>query len=386
MHIIRPSHPDDVDILLKMAKMVHFINLPSDKDIIGEKISRSRASFRRAASGAGIVNYGASDESATSGSPIFMFTIADAETDACVGTSMMISKMGQPGHPNVSFELKRREFFSTDLQSGATHTVARLYLDESGPTEIGGLILGPSMRRHPEKLGKQLSLIRFHYIGRHRDQFSERLLAEMMAPVTPDGRNTFWEHFGRRFINLTYVEADKFCQHSREFMTSLLPHEDIYLTLLPPEARQGIAQVGRDTVPARKMLEALGFRYVGRIDPFDGGPHLECRTDDVSLVRHTVSAKFRGVCDESKANAAGFVSVEETGADFRAAHAPVLLEGGEVRLPEDHARALRLDEGVSVSFTPIDLRKPLRAPDAGLPSHAHPDPAHAPGSSPTTTP
>ena len=100
----------------------------------------------------------------------------------------------------------------------------------------------------------------------------------MMAPISADGRNVFWEHFGRRFINLSYVEADRFCQYSREFMTSLLPHEDMYLTLLPPEARQGIAQVGKDTVPARKMLEALGFKYCGRIDPFDGGPHLEVMT------------------------------------------------------------------------------------------------------------
>ncbi len=384
MHIIRPSHPDDTDILLKMAKMVHFINLPADKDIIAEKIARSRASFRKAAAGDGEINYGSGDESATSGSPIFMFTIADSESDACVGTAMIIAKMGQPGHPNVSFELQRREFFSHDLQSGATHTVARLFLDESGKTEIGGLILGPSMRRHPEKLGKQLSLIRFHYIGAHRKEFSDHMLAEMMAPITPDGRNTFWEHFGRRFINLTYVEADKFCQHSREFMTSLLPREDVYLTLLPPEARQGIAQVGRDTVPARRMLESLGFKYVGRIDPFDGGPHLEVETDDISLVRHTGSATFAGVCEESATSGAGFVSVESTGVDFRALHAPVQIEGSEIRLPEEYARALRIDAGARVAFTPLDLRRPLNAADPTQPSHAAPDGAPASDSSAPT--
>ena len=55
------------------------------------------------------------------------------------------------------------------------------------------------------------------------------------------------------------AEADKFCQYSREFMTSLLPRDEIFLTLLPPEARALIGQVGTDTAPARRMLEELGF-------------------------------------------------------------------------------------------------------------------------------
>lgn len=363
MYIIRPSRPDDLDILLKLARMVHFINLPADKDIIAEKIARSRHSFRAATIGQGM-EVGAADRSATHGSPLFMFSIADADTDIAVGTCMIIAKMGMPGYPNVSFELHKKEFFSKDLQSGATHIVARLHLDESGKTEIGGLILGPSLRGHADRLGKQLSLIRFHYMGLRREQFSDRILAEMMAPITPDGRNVFWENCGRRFINLPYVEADKFCQYSREFMTSLLPRDDIYLTLLPPEARQGIAQVGRETVPARRMLEALGFKYVGRIDPFDGGPHLECRTDEISLVRHTARHPLVGTCNASDADTPGFVSVEGDGIELRAVHGRYRITSDGIELPGKIMKLLRAEKGVSIGVTPIDLAKPMRPADA----------------------
>jgi len=381
MHIIRPAHPADHDILLKLARTVHFINLPADKDIIAEKIARSRASFRAAAAGSEII-CSATDESATSGSPLFMFVIADPKTNTCIGTSMIIAQMGTPDHPNVSFMLNKKEFFSTDLQTGATHTVAKLHLDTEGKTEIGGLILGPSMRKHPERLGSQLSLVRFHYIGRHREQFIDHMLAEMIAPITPDGRNTFWEHLGRRFINLSYVEADKFCQHSREFMTSLLPREEIYLTLLPPEARQGIAQVGKDTVPARRMLERLGFAYTGRIDPFDGGPHLECETDSISLVRHTESKPFVGSESLTEDDQMGLVSTETRGDDFRAVHAQFRSTDAGVILPDEAVNLLQISAGVSVTVTPLDFRKqtastsPESAP--ATPPRKHPDHSSAP--------
>ena len=97
--------------------------------------------------------------------------------------------MGGSGSPNVSFKLSQRHFFSQSIQTGTGHTVAELYLDESSPTEIGGLILQPSLRGHKKKLGLFLSMIRFHMIGLHRKRFADKVLAEMMAPITPDGDN-----------------------------------------------------------------------------------------------------------------------------------------------------------------------------------------------------
>jgi len=207
------------------------------------------------------------------------------------------------------------------------------------------------------KLGKQLSLIRFHYMGVHREQFRDKVLAEMMAPITPDGHNTLWEYLGRRFINLPYSEADKFCQYSREFMVSLLPREEIYLSLLPPEARKLVGQVGNDTIPARKMLEDMGFKYTGRIDPFDGGPHLEAVTDEIPLIRDTSILKIAGTCARSRCNAEGFVSIDGDDANWRALHTPyrIVSNGKAIELPKEAFEALHPDDEDHAGVTPLKL-------------------------------
>lgn len=358
MFFLRESHPDDLDILFKLAKMVHFINLPADKEIIAEKISRSRSSFVAAVTGQKPKFDSSRDGSAVRQSPIYMFSLIDSETQTCHGTSMIVAKMGQSGNPNLSFELGTKHFFSRDLGQGTSHITLKLHLDETSPTEIGGLILAPSLRKHPERLGKQLSLVRFHFMGMQRDLFADRVLAEMMAPLTPDGRSIFWDCLGRKFINLSYTEADMFCQHSREFMMSLLPREEIYATLLPPEARQIIGQVGPDTKPARKMLEDIGFRFPNRVDPFDGGPHLEALTDDIALVRDTQPDIFAGYCTPTQARKRGFISALHEDGKFRAvfgAYAETESGSRAIRLPREIAATLMLEAGMPLGVTPFDI-------------------------------
>jgi len=369
MFLIRRTTPDDIDVLFKLAKMVFFINLPADKQIISEKVRRSRQSFQAGAKGTTPAFKRGADKSATAGSTLYMFSIVDTSTVNCFGTSSIIGAMGGNENPNISLKLERQEFFSKDLQSGTTQVTAQLMLDTSGPSEIGGLIVGPSSRRHPMKLGKQLSLIRFHYIGLHRKLFSEKLLAEMMAPLTSAGECAFWDAFPRRFINLSYQEADRFCQHSREFMTSLLPREKVYLALLNPEARAAVGQVGADTLPARRMLEGIGFTDTGRVDPFDGGPHLEAVTEEIKIVRDTSWKKHGGTCAVRETNAVGFVSVASDDGEFRALYTAYRVKGGKVWLPKKSADVLMPEEDSALGVTPIDLNiKGIRASASKTPA------------------
>ena len=48
MFVMRRANLDDVPTLLKLAKMVHFINLPADKDIIADKAMWSEECFAKA--------------------------------------------------------------------------------------------------------------------------------------------------------------------------------------------------------------------------------------------------------------------------------------------------------------------------------------------------
>lgn len=377
MFVVRRAKPEDVDTLLKLAKMVHFINLPADREIIAEKIAWSRQCFVAAAGveappvhalvtrrartsddGTGVLAAGL--RSLTGQSPLFMFVMEETESRGVIGTCQVISKMGGPGMPNVSLQLARRQMFSHSLQVGATHTVAKLHLDESSPTEVGGLILQPSFRGHKKKLGRLLSMVRFHFMGLNREMFSDHVLAEMMGPITPDGRSPFWEHCTRCFINMTYDEADRFCQQSKEFLLTLFPREEIYLTLVAPEARAVVGAVGSETAPARAMLEKLGFRYHMRVDPFDGGPHLEAQTDDISLVRQTDAAALGATVAEGDAEGLarlgvrGIVSFMPEDGDFRAVETEYALDrGGRIVLPLRAAQLIGAAAGAQLGYTPL---------------------------------
>jgi arginine N-succinyltransferase len=407
VYLIRRAKVEDVGTLLKLAKMVYFINLPADKDIITSKVLQSRACFIKAAGGTvpaepaadahrrraakdaresngkrrAALDKGGGISGRVASSDMFMFALEDTDSGSVLGTSQVVAHMGGPGDPNVSFRLAKREFFSESLQSGASHMTVKLHLDESGPTEIGGLILQPSFRRHTARLGRFLSLVRFHFMGLHRPLFADRVIAEMMAPITPDGQNLLWEYLGRRFINLTYSEADRFCQQSREFMTALLPREEIYLTLLPPEARALVAQVGPETIPARKLLENLGFQHHDLIDPFDGGPYLQADTDKITIVKGTRRLTLGEPAAAGRCTHLGMVSSLDEGGEFRAMQTPLSADPrGHVRLPAENAELLAVAQGAQVGVTVMEPLPPGAV--AAASSHAPVSPAAKPAPRP----
>ena len=360
MYVVRRAMMSDLSTLHKMSKMVHFINLPPDQEIIADKIRNSRKSFMRAGGNAKSVHKpkgpagsgGISEKTAMA--DIFMFVIEEVNSEACIGTSQLVSQMGGPGHPNVCFKLETREKYANDLKFGTKHTVACVHLDESGPTELGGLIMQPSFRGHKMKLGRFVALIRFHFMGLHRKMFRPTILAELMAPITTNGESLVWDTLGRRFIPLSYDEADRFCQYSREFMTELLPEGDIHLSLLPPAARAQIGEVGPDTLPARRMLEKLGFEYDGFVDPFDGGPYITARTNDIDLINDTFKADLGASVAHEQTDQAGIVSVLSADGDFRAVQTAFQIDrSGKLRLTSEAMMALHADVGVEAGCTPM---------------------------------
>ena len=369
MFVIRRGKIDDVPTLLKLAKMVHFINLPPDKEIIDAKVTWARNCFLMAADAdthahkvqqqaAGRKNAAAANGSLATGlkeltgrTPLFLFVMEELETAGVIGTCQVISAMGGPGAPNVSLQLSRRDLFSQSLQMGVTHTVAKIHLDESSPTEIGGLILQPSFRGHRKKLGRLLSLVRFHFMGLHRELFSPRVLAEMMS----------------------YEQADRFCQQTKEVLLTLFPREELYLTLLAPEARSVVGTVGPETIPAKRMLENLGFKYHNRVDPFDGGPHLEAQMDQITVIRDTDRSELAAPVKPDEAGHLkehGIVSVMPEDGDFRAVECDFARDrSGRIIIDTEHMIALQASPGVEVGFTP------LSRPDTWPIRHIHATPA-----------
>jgi arginine N-succinyltransferase len=169
-----------------------------------------------------------------------------------------------------------------------------------------------------------------------------------MAPLTADSRNTLWEYLGRRFINLDYTEADTFCRHSKEFILSLFPPEEIYL---PPPARNVIGRVGPETEPALAMLKRLGFKESGHVDPFDGGPYLEARTDDIPLVRETRGMKL-STGSSGPGDYTHSAIVSYTGENgYRALRVACAPRNSDILVPADAVAILEVPAGAEIGVT-----------------------------------
>ncbi len=334
--VLRNVHLQDLKQLSDLASQFSLLNLPADKKILAEKIERSMASF------AGELPPRESE---------YLFVCEDLEESIIVGSSLILAKHGTEDVPHYYFKVVKKDRYSEDLGIGFIHQVLQLKEDCDGPTEIGGLLVDRNYRRRPEKLGKQISLIRFIYMGMFREDFENRLLCELTPPLAEAGRSEFWEALGRRFTGLPYQEADLISQKNKEFISSLFPEQDIYMTLLDSRSRLVLGRVGDETLPAQHLLEKIGFSYLHEVDPFDGGPHFGAKLEDVTLVKngkwHTVAAPEK----------AGFSSTALVGfkreGEFRGVNTLCNFQDGNISLPTMTQKVLDVEPGEKVFISQI---------------------------------
>ena len=263
--LIRPARHSDADCLHELATSLWatgFLTLPSDRAGLEAMIGLSEKSFGG--------KIGKPDEGK------YLFVLEDLRTRKVVGSSLIVSRHGTPESPHL--------YFQVDLEKMTINFQA----EDTGRTELGGLILDPAYRGHKAKLGKALSFIRFLYIKRNRDKFCKELIAELLPPFTQDGKSYLWESLGRRLTGMDYREADAKVRRDKRFVLSLFPRGPINISSLSQDAQASIGLVGSATEPVVKMLVSIGFRYLEQIDPFDGGPHYGARYEDIrfDLIEH----------------------------------------------------------------------------------------------------
>jgi len=337
MFILREVFPDDLDGLHQVASHLDSVNLPDDRAILERLIDQSRKSFN-----------GQLDVFKRE----YMFVLVDDKK--IIGTSMIHAQHGTRRSPHIFFDVIEDERYSETLDKHFVHKVLRIGYNYNGPTEIGGLVLHPDYRRNVLALGKWLSYVRFLYMGLHRASFRDEVLSELLPPLEPDGTSQLWESLGRHFTGMTYQEADRLSQTNKEFIRALFPAEPIYISLLPASVQKMIGQVGEETKGVEKMLRRIGFQYVDRIDPFDGGPHFVAKTDDITLVKNTRKAKVVKVNDADDGRPFGLISVERDKAPhFTATGSRIRLEGASVGVPGNVIDALGIQAGDEVGVLPF---------------------------------
>lgn len=336
MFLIRNVRMEDMPELLRMAKTVHSNNLPSNERSMEQVLERVETSF------AG---------EAELDQRFFTFVLVDTGTGnggRVAGTSAIIARRGTPDFPRLYLKVRRHQHYSSDLQSGQVQMTVQLCQDTVGVTEVGGLVLSPAYRANDMRLGSFLSKSRFGFIGQHPELFMDDVVAEVMGVLTPDGRTKLWDHLGRRFINLSYEEADVFSRTSKEFITSLFPTGEIHTSLLPADARKLIGAASDDAIPALRMLERMGFQHVDEVDPFDGGPYLKADRDEITLVKSSRLITLAGSKDLSGEE--GYVNVSRPG-HFRCVRCPYELDGDSVWIPSEAVDRLEVAVGDELGFT-----------------------------------
>jgi arginine N-succinyltransferase len=342
MLLLRDAQKTDLRALAKLAKVLDTVNLPYDERALSQILDRSVRSF-----------------SGKIRNPLerhYVFVAENARSGKIVGTSMVIAQHGTRESPCTFFEVSEREHYSATVDRHFKHQVLSIGYHFDGPTELGGLVVDPGARGGEEKPGKQLSFVRLLYVAMHRDRFRDTVLAELMPPLTRGGRSAFWEAFGRRFTGLDYQTADKLSRENKEFIQQLFPPVDVYATLFPTGVRKALGAVGPQVEPVKHMLERLGFRYVQRIDPFDGGPHYEAKVAEVGLVREYRAARLSAAPLERPGAPGRLVAVSrpEGRIRFRAVRCPARFEGNEVRIPEAARKVLGARPGDRVHVVPFD--------------------------------
>lgn len=345
MFLLRDVQKSDLEGLQKLASVLNSVNLPDNEQVVEQLIDVSIKSFT------GRLKAPFERE--------YLFVLEDQASGQLLGTSMVMAQHGTFDTPHIYFQVTEAEHYSATLEKHFKHKVLSMGYNYHGPTEIGGLVVQPSHRSGPDKIGKQLSYVRFLYMAMHRKHFRDRVLAELLPPLMADGRSWLWESCGKKFTGLDYPTADRLSRQNKEFIKELFPSSDIYASLFPERAQKVIGEVGRNTRGVKRMLERVGFRYQNHIDPFDGGPHFEAATDEIALIRAYRTARVGKGTGEGPTH--DMLCAREAASGrvrFRAVRSGVRFEGGRVFLPEETATLLHVKPGDTVGLVPFSNVEP----------------------------
>ena len=331
----------DEDDLLELAKHLNSVNLPHDPAEIGPIVAKSDDSF------------GAVIEDPRRRT--YVFVLRDLEEQKAIGSSLIVAQLGRRDAPYIYYRVRKEERYSQSLDKHFVHDVLSIGYSYDGPTEIGGLIMHPGCRRVGAKLGMQISYVRFLWMAMKPLLFQNQVLAELLPPLEPDGTSHLWEAVGRKFTDMSYRDADRLSRENKEFIRGLFPDGDIYASLLPPDAQAVIGEVGPQTKGVEKILRRIGFRYVNRVDPFDGGPHFACPMDEITLVQRATRRKLRVNDSIQPPKRALIAKTYEKPPWFRAVAVPAEVSGEDyVTVGSEVLEHLELPHDAMIWSLPLD--------------------------------
>jgi len=328
--VLRAAGGGDLSALYAMAQTTGggFVNLPPDREKLGERLSAADAAFARDTDSFGIDR--------------FLFVLEDGPGGAIHGTCQIFSHIGTDT-PFYSYRIDRHGADHAVLGRSVDHTTLTICTDHAGCSEVGGLFLRAG------GAGALLARSRYLFIAMHRARFADRTIAELRGVVDDAGEAPFWEGIAARFFGMGFAAADAFnAAHGTHVLAGLLPTTPVLLAMLPDSARAVLGVPHPSGRPALRLLEKEGFRYDHYVDLFDGGPTVTAATDDIATVRTARSATVRAV--DEHAHAAPHIAAAGRLAGFRACFARIAPYDDGVVVDPVAARALGVGIGDPITF------------------------------------
>ncbi|MEX3630242.1 MAG: arginine N-succinyltransferase [Burkholderia sp.] len=331
MIVVRVVQTGDVDALLALAQETGpgLTTFKPDREALAARIERARRTVEGAAS------------PAEAG---YFFVMEDAAGGDIAGVCGIETEVGL-AQPFYNYRVSTVVHASQDLGVWTRMSLLNISHDLTGYAEVCSLFLSPRYRT--AGVGGLLSRSRFMFIAQFRERFPERICAELRGHFDEHGRSPFWRAVGSHFYQIDFNAADYLSSHGRKsFLAELMPRFPVYVDLLPQDAQDCIGLTHRDTLPARKMLEAESLRYQNHVDIFDAGPVLECHVSDLRTVRDSVLVPVEIGTPEAGEDAPRALVSNTSLADFRVGMAGgAVTEAGRFVLSAEDAAALGVAAG-----------------------------------------
>ena len=334
--LVRSAELRDLNHLHNLSKSVSLYNLPNDKKKIEEKVEKSKLSL------SGKIK----KENAE-----YLFVVEDLQKNLTIGCSQIIGKYGTPKDPLYSFKIFEEKKWNPFLKKEISHKILRLNKSTDGPTEIGGLVIDLSYRNTKEKIGRLISFSRFIYIGLHKERFQKNIMALMKPLLKKDGESSFWNLFGKKLTHFSYQEAVQFLLQGRKTdVFSLFPKEEqkFYLDLMDEKIKSTLSQAHPSAYPALFILKKIGFKSES-FDPFDGGPLLQARTQDITIIQE---GKVLNLKKEGEKTSTHFENESLIGFtrdhQFFSGRSAFHQNGNDLILPQKTWETLQLSEGEKI--------------------------------------
>ncbi|UQY35461.1 arginine N-succinyltransferase [Pseudomonas fulva] len=238
---------------------------------------------------------------------------------------------------------------------GIHRQVPTLFLanDLTGHSELCSLFLHADHRTGLN--GRLLSKARFLFIAEFREQFGDKIIAEMRGVSDEQGRSPFWECLGRHFFRMEFSQADYLTGvGNKAFIAELMPRFPLYTCFLSEAAREVIGRVHPDTEPALAMLKSEGFSYQGYVDIFDAGPAIEAETAKIRAIRDSQLLVL--AIGTPGDDAPVYLVHNRKQADCRITAARARMAAGTLVVDPLTARRLRLNVGDQVRAVPLAVK------------------------------